>query len=316
MIKLREYLVRCCLVSNKLSCISDLVNGKVISINKKIKKMCIGFGFECDCRGNLVQAPFTKTLEWKWFMKIENDHNKIDIFEYVEICMNNHLDKTQLSFLFQKKTPDQIWSYFLQMTKDQLSFITCKLMSTFLTHKYTGNKPSSIIYKMFTLHKTTKKLESVVSTCISEHKLTAEQGVENLIKIFNENKCDDYSHLQHLCSLFISEDGSFRKKYILNVNELYWLYKLLSPKLHSNLRKAIFQTNTSLKYEKDCPICLSEFEKGNTNIIYNLPCGHCFHKECVMQDVSRRYNLTGTYKCPLCRTNIHLGSLNIFQPVM
>jgi hypothetical protein len=42
-----------------------------------------------------------------------------------------------------------------------------------------------------------------------------------------------------------------------------------------------------------CPICL---DKGNMNI--KLPCGHWFHKKCILEWFKNSDN------CPLCRLNI------------
>ena len=57
---------------------------------------------------------------------------------------------------------------------------------------------------------------------------------------------------------------------------MYWLYKLLSPKLHSNLRKAVFQTNSELKHEKDVASTLTKqiehFQKTKTPLA--SPSGH------------------------------------------
>ena len=318
MSKLRLYLVRCCLVSNKLQCIPDMINNNIITPNKNMKKLCLSFGYDCNFRGKIIRAPFCASKEWKWIQRIgehELDHKCIDIFNCVEVCMNSYSDKSRLFDLFNIKPIAEIWSFFLRITNEQLTYITCKKLCAFLAHPYSG-KPQRIVDKMFELHTTTTKtLQRVVSDSINQYKMKAEDGVEHLIHIFKTCKYDDYNYLQFSCDVFVQDKGTLdNQKYALNVHELYWLYKLLSPKLHSKLRKAVFQTNVKNCDDNICPICLCELEHNGFHKNYTLPCGHGFHENCVVQDIHQRLKKPiCTYNCPLCRTNIHVGSLHFLQ---
>lgn len=49
----------------------------------------------------------------------------------------------------------------------------------------------------------------------------------------------------------------------------------------------------------ECPICLVSMESGTDKNKVTTDCGHCFHTNCLMQNVVRN-----GFECPLCRTNI------------
>jgi hypothetical protein len=56
-------------------------------------------------------------------------------------------------------------------------------------------------------------------------------------------------------------------------------------------------------HERDCAICLSEYEEGEE--MCRLHCGHCFHKECIFQWLS-----TSTV-CPFCKANVPGDGLSL-----
>lgn len=49
-----------------------------------------------------------------------------------------------------------------------------------------------------------------------------------------------------------------------------------------------------LEEEADCSICFEKIEAGEK--IYNIPCKHIFHKECMTKWIDRRKK-----SCPMCR---------------
>ena len=61
-------------------------------------------------------------------------------------------------------------------------------------------------------------------------------------------------------------------------------------------RKVINREKNTSTTIKDCPIC---FEPLTTDVRIALPCGHRFHKDCIIQ------SLTSTRgRCPNCRTDV------------
>lgn len=59
-----------------------------------------------------------------------------------------------------------------------------------------------------------------------------------------------------------------------------------------------YPNDTVLEKETDCSICFEKIEAGEK--IYNIPCKHIFHKECMTKWIQRRKKT-----CPMCRRCIH-----------
>lgn len=52
-----------------------------------------------------------------------------------------------------------------------------------------------------------------------------------------------------------------------------------------------------------CPVCLDEFSGGEA--LNELPCGHCFHRECIQP-----WLLYRSAECPLCKNDVRVGMKN------
>ena len=52
-----------------------------------------------------------------------------------------------------------------------------------------------------------------------------------------------------------------------------------------------------------CPVCLDEFAGGEA--LNELPCGHCFHSDCIQP-----WLLNRSAECPLCKHDVRLGMKN------
>ena len=71
--------------------------------------------------------------------------------------------------------------------------------------------------------------------------------------------------------------------------------------LQITLTPVIFQKNGDS--EEKCFICLEFMKEGEA--IYELPCKHQFHKECLDNAVSFQHK-----QCPICRQNIQIVQKN------
>lgn len=60
-------------------------------------------------------------------------------------------------------------------------------------------------------------------------------------------------------------------------------------------------------FNEECPICMNSLMTTYEGIICQLPCGHCFHDECV------RLWLNTKLRCPLCKTEIR--TMNVLRCV-
>jgi len=59
----------------------------------------------------------------------------------------------------------------------------------------------------------------------------------------------------------------------------------------SKIIPIVFPQPKKVIEEKECPICLKEFEKCKVF----LPCGHAFHADCILNWIDNKTN------CPMCR---------------
>jgi hypothetical protein len=59
-----------------------------------------------------------------------------------------------------------------------------------------------------------------------------------------------------------------------------------------------YPNDTVLGEDTECSICFEQIEAGEN--IYDIPCNHIFHKECMTKWIDRRKK-----SCPLCRRCIH-----------
>ena len=322
MSKLRIYICRCLLVSNKSHLVSAFVTKNIVGVNRTVEGLCASFGYTCAKDGIITRADFTKTKEWKWLIQENIPITEIDVCKCVDVCMQSCFDKSRLFQLLTEKGSDQCWKFFFGMTQKQLLFVTSRVMSCFLSTKfneYTGPYTrKDVVLKVFRFHDSmTKSLQKIISKSLGDYKIDAVTGADILVEIFHEKNLSDYTYLRQMCSLFVGDTGNFEdRQYRLKVNELYWLYKLLPPKVHVNLRRSIVQHTPVSRLEEGCPICLQDYNQRTRHPHDEseeptfLPCGHVFHRKCVAEDISRR-TFGATYNCPICRSNIHVASLQL-----
>ena len=126
---------------------------------------------------------------------------------------------------------------------------------------------------------------------------------------YDQNKYNNY------------EDYLIRKKYIpiitVDENELFLFnfcfkkQKLIKKKKNTECLKEITIDNgqISLGDNKECSICLEEFNQHNSNNIranlddnFITKCGHTFHKKCLAKTIIVSQSL----KCPICRTELKI----------
>ena len=90
----------------------------------------------------------------------------------------------------------------------------------------------------------------------------------------------------------------------LDSQQTYWLYKLFKDGAMSTITqslksKQIARIRTGINDE--CPICYNTINHKSLCI---LPCGHAFHKNCIITDIHSRTDKTDSYNCPICRSKI------------
>lgn len=63
----------------------------------------------------------------------------------------------------------------------------------------------------------------------------------------------------------------------------------------------IMNSNIDKEKYNECTICLESFD--NDQIICQLSCDHCFHKDCLDQWINETMRSNQECVCPLCRTS-------------
>ena len=72
---------------------------------------------------------------------------------------------------------------------------------------------------------------------------------------------------------------------------------LNSPTYNPNdIEKKEIKYNNEIHNDRECTICLEEYEENNE--LYQLQCGHYYHKECIDDWLLKHQT------CPLCRLNL------------
>lgn len=313
--KLRLYLLRVCAVAEKLDLIKDLIDHGIVKMNKEAEGVLVKFGYELCSDGQIKEAGFVDTVEWKWLHDYgNNDVGAVDINFCVEICKRTSSNKSRIIDLLILKGRDVFWDFFLCLDKDILTFITCKGLTKLLTKVDFSIECDKIkrrvILKIFELRKyITKTLVFSLNTCLSQYKLPVDDGIVVLKGIFDEEKSDDYLYLSTKCEFFIgdsttSTENREKLSHVLT-EDLYWLYTLLGKCIQTVIHDAVCKTTPDLR--EPCVICLCDMEKKSACV---LPCGHCFHASCIKKDMAFRNTPGGCcYSCPMCRSKVHVESI-------
>lgn len=312
--KLKLYLLRVCAVAEKMELIKGLINKNIVKINKEAEGILLKFGYEFDAEGSIIESNFVNSDEWIWLHEYGNkDVTNIDINRCVEVCKRSVFNKSRIIDLFVLKGKTAFWNYFLSIDKENLCFITCKGISKLLASSdFTiecEETKRQVIFKIFELRKyITKTLVLSLNLSLDEYKLPVDVGVVILKDIFNEEQTDDYSYLATKCEFFISSNVGSKNTHkltdVLRTDDLYWLYTLLGKCIQPVLQKTVSKSTPNLK--EPCAICLCDMNKKSACV---LPCGHCFHAACITKDISIRENTNNSYCCPMCRSKVHVESI-------
>ena len=313
--KLKLYILRVCAVSERLSLITEFIDRGIVKINKEAENMLLKFGYELK-DGKVINVSFVNTNEWSWLHEYGNkDVSNVDVDVCVDVCRKSHFNKSRLIDLFVLKGKDVFWNFFLKVDKDTLTFVTCKAIIRILSSadfQIENDKlKRDVIFKIFELRKfITKSLIFSVNTCLNNYKLSLKDGIVILKEIFDEENVDDYSYLATICEFFISSDidpNNTQKLVEMRTDDLYWLYTLLGRCIQSVLNNTL-RGKKEINLNEPCAICLCNMTDKD---VCCLPCGHCFHKNCILKDVSsREINMTKSYSCPMCRSKIHIASID------
>jgi hypothetical protein len=99
--------------------------------------------------------------------------------------------------------------------------------------------------------------------------------------------CCSYRPDQYFMRGFLNSD---------NINNSYSIKENIIKS--DKLRHYKYDTTLLDTFNKDCSICLDNFEDNDKTVV--LDCNHRFHRDCILNWFKKELN------CPLCRKNIEL----------
>tara|TARA_Y100000389_G_scaffold204259_1_gene255912 strand:+ start:5158 stop:6636 length:1479 start_codon:yes stop_codon:yes gene_type:complete len=314
MTKLKQYLLRICLVAGKITAVKEFIEKGILTTNTFNMKILRNHGYLIS-NGEIRKGKFTQSPEWKWMHGEKISIKSVSMEKTIELCKTNNLRKEKIVELFRAKDQKIFWNFFVNIDVADLKFITCTNLKKILAgDKFIlseENVKHSVILKIFEYNKLITKSLLPALNVVVDYKISACEGINILLDIFSKENADDYWYLLPLCKYFINEDisvlniNTFAKS--ITTNDVYWLYSLIG----SCIQPIISSILPNKKINEDtCAICLGELQDKSCNCKM-LPCGHCFHEICLKKDYMTRMHSMNAYECSICRAKIHWNSLSI-----
>lgn len=326
---LKCYIVEICIFANKLDYIKLLVKNKVFKIGKYINKIFIKSGYICNNKGIVQKTDFHDSSEWKYICYIENDITKIDLSKCVHIYNISNCNQARFNELFDTKSPEEFWNFFINIEVDDFNFIT----SRYLTQLIKANRAkyslfdkelqTKIIIKLFHLFENVKVclIFEICEIIYSRRNTpnietnyldTITEFIYNFIINSKIKYMYYYDVLKTLCDIFIQKDTEI----VINDNDnslsdenIKILYHVFNNRISNFIKEKIRQIKRTDTTD-DCPICLDNINSNEECILF---CGHTYHKECITKDLKTYHkNNINIYKCPICRTNFDKDLINLF----
>jgi hypothetical protein len=237
----------------------------------------------------------------------ENDFNDINITlgfnDIVEDNVHNNLIDTFIDLL---RIP------LVQLTNEEMTNINNRAIEK------ANNNINSVYTELIDIEKF-ELLESIINSSF---------GIYNLIAIFVEkenlsgynNVIDSlkyiYTYLlfyrDYLIQYFKQHALQFLIDYYKNI-EITTFINLRIERQQEDVKIILseedFNNLSIIKYDDlkdhlDCGICLTEYEKEDE--IIKLECSHCYHKDCIKQQLCQYSS-----KCPTCKMDVKGGKPNI-----
>ncbi|EQC33463.1 hypothetical protein SDRG_08974 [Saprolegnia diclina VS20] len=108
------------------------------------------------------------------------------------------------------------------------------------------------------------------------------------------------AHLMQLRSSCLELRDPSNDSYF-ETEQLNEIYRLLGHALAVPTRMNCRPTTTTVATTEPCAICLEDHRDGAKDSVFQLPCGHEFHQECILEWFETQHT------CPMCRTEAFAG---------
>lgn len=304
--KIKIYLAQVCAASEKINILEYLINQNVIHNNSQLYKVLIKLGLVTK-KNKICQAEFVKTPEWEWLRcDLPGMSHKLNTYKCLDICIATDSFKSRLIDIFKYQDSIFFWKFFLYLNEDQFLFINNRNFVQIINNLIEPEIPESIkqnvVQRVFEFNAIIKfNLIKKIKFCLKDFKIDICKAINIVTNIIKHDENADLTKFEDFCQCTCMQPGSPAG---LDSQQTYWLYKLFKDGAMSTINqslksKQIARIRAGIKDE--CPICYNTINRKSLCI---LPCGHAFHKNCIITDIHSRTNDTDSYNCPICRSKI------------
>lgn len=321
---IRCYIIEVCILSDKTEMIKTLVDNQIIKITKYIEDIFIQYGYKCNKNGIVSKADFYNSPEWNYICYRENDISIVNLQKCIYICSKSNCNKDRIFEILSKQSSADFWTFFKDITVDQLKVVTSKQLSNILKSSIKKFNISNqtlqyqIIIRLFELFSNIKQcLIFDVYECVTNFKLDLDIIYNIICKLVKEcgiKTMSFYNNLKLLCDLFLDpeeEVSATDTNDDLSFSEINVLYSIFGNRIKKKIKQKLKQIKrTKPEGSEVCPICLDNINDDECVLF----CGHRYHKSCIKEDVGVYYiKRSPIYRCPICRCEYDINLMNLFS---
>ena len=311
-LKIKTYVARICIDTNKIDFVSKLISDNYIKINQEIKSIFIQSGYSASDDNKIILMDFVNTEEWNWLHFETSNTRNINILKTLNICIKTNCYKYRIISFFENKSSTIFWKFFINLNNEQFCFLTNRLLFTIIK-KYNFVVPNQLKHKIiskiifFNYH--IKKMLFNIIVKSMKTKIHINTAIQLLLE--NYNTIQQYNYSFHLIKRNIKQlvyNSKCNPLLFDNIdsNKIFYLYSILNDHILPIVKNQI--KNFNIPNNCECSIC---FNKIKNNDIIIFPCNHYFDKSCIKNDIEYR-NHNSFYNCPMCRSKIHVKLIKNF----
>lgn len=308
---LQDAVVQTSIISKNIHVVNFLMDVHVIRPTKKLERIIAPHGY-VFCDNQLILAPFTDTIEWKYVHEYPTYDCNIDIKRLMDICKVSKDHRNTLFNYFYDGNQNRFNDFLFSLTEYEIKYLTfSKIGRVYEDFPYLIVQEHHKFILDF-IHIIPARFLKILSRKGLVRLPLYEAANSILLHIQNTNIDKYIDNLRNYVEVCVVEGDILSVSSLeCSLDEMYILFQIFG----SRLKTESLSENSSDKEYPTCPICLDEIIPNDPSMQYQedssqkLLCGHIFHTKCLEQDVKRTNNMH--YHCALCRSRIHPISMNI-----
>lgn len=307
---LQDVVVQTSIISKNIHVVNFLMDAHVIRPTKKLERIIAPHGYVFS-DNQLIQAPFTDTIEWKYVHEYPTYECNIDIKRLMDICKVSKDHRNTLFNYFYNGNQNRFNDFLFSLTEYEIKYITfSKIGRVYEDFPYLIVQEHHKFILDF-IHIIPARFLKILSRKGLVRLPLYEAANSILLHIQNTNIDKHIDNLRNYVEVCVVEGDILSVSSLeCSLDEMYRLFQIFG----SRLKTESLSENSSDKEYPTCPICLDEITPIDPSVQYQdssqrLLCGHIFHTKCLEQDVKRTNHIH--YHCALCRSRIHPISMNI-----